>query len=48
MSWEFWAAVAALFGVVLKLNLIDQRLKEIQQHLGEEAQRGRKEGSDGV
>ncbi len=48
MSWEFWASVAALFGVVLKLNLIDQRLKEIQQHLGEEAQRGRKEGSDGV
>lgn len=34
MSWEFWAAVAALFGVVLKLNLIDQRLKEIQKNVG--------------
>lgn len=43
MGWEFWAAVAALFGVLLKLNLMDERLKEVQKHLDDEAQRGREE-----
>lgn len=48
MGWEFWAAIAALFGVSLKLNLMDDRLKEVQEHLRKEAQRRRKEGGDGV
>lgn len=48
MGWEYWAAVAALFGVLLKLNLMDERLKEVQKHLDDEAQRRRKEGGNGV
>ena len=37
MDWMFWAAVAGLFGVILKLNLMDGRLKEIQKHLDDKA-----------
>ena len=48
MGWELWAAAAALFGVMLKLNLMDDRLKEIQEHLREKAQRRREKGGDGV
>ena len=48
MAWEFWAAIAALFGVLLKLNLMDERLKEVQENLRDEAQRRREEGGDSV
>ena len=48
MDWEFWAAVAALFGVLLKLNLMDERLKEVEENLRDEAQRRREEGGGGA
>lgn len=48
MGWMFWAFVAGLFGLLLKLNLMDMRLKKIQKHLDDEAQRWRQERGNGV
>ena len=33
MDWTFWFALSSLFGVMSKMNIMDQRLKHIQERL---------------